>query len=33
MLVGKGLGEALGGLLGWCEINVDLRFGLNISLI
>ena len=27
MLVGKGLGGVFGGLQGWCEKNVDLRFG------
>lgn len=30
MLVEKGLGEVLGGLQGWCENNVDLKFGLSL---
>lgn len=30
MLVEKGQGEVLGGLQGWCENNVDLKFGLSL---
>lgn len=33
MLMEKGLGGVLGGLQGWCEKDVDLKFGLNLLVV